>query len=179
MPWWMWLLLILVLLSLAVLIILLVRWCRRRKMPAPAVETDGYLVSAAAPPQAEAPPSPQGEEQAVAAETTAVSATVEAAPEAADVVRQAEAEPPDLAPDDLTIIEGIGPKISSVFQAAGIATLAQLAKTDAGELKRILTEAGLRLGDPTTWPEQAGLAAEGKWDALASLQNSLKGGRRV
>jgi predicted flap endonuclease-1-like 5' DNA nuclease len=185
MPWWMWLLLILVLLSLVVLIVLLVRWCRRRKMPEPAVEANGRPISesaasAASPLQAKAPPPPPGEEQAVAAETAAVWATaVEAAPEAAAVTRQPKIEPPDLPPDDLKIIEGIGPKISSVFQAAGITTLAQLAQTDVGELKRILTEAGIRLGDPTTWPEQAGLAAEGKWDALASLQDSLKGGRRV
>ena len=92
-------------------------------------------------------------------------------------VKQAiRAEPP---PDDLKIIEGIGPKISSVFQAAGIATLAQLAATEVDELKRILREANIRLGDPETWPEQAGLAAEGKWDELAALQDSLKGGRRV
>jgi predicted flap endonuclease-1-like 5' DNA nuclease len=168
MPWWMWLLLILVLLSMVVLIVLLVRWCRRRKVPAPAVEANGYLVSTAAPLRAEAPsPAPIEEQE-------------EAAPDAADVVtRQPEVEPPDLSPDDLKIVEGIGPKISSVLQAAGITTLAQLAQTDVSELKRILTEAGIRLGDPTTWPEQAGLAAEGKWDALASLQDSLKGGRRV
>lgn len=86
-------------------------------------------------------------------------------------------EPPP--PDDLKIIEGIGPKISSVLQAAGITTLAQLAVTDVERLKDILKEANIRLGYPDTWPEQAGLAAEGKWDKLTALQDSLKGGRRV
>ena len=83
-------------------------------------------------------------------------------------------------PDNLRRIEGIGPKISSVFQAVGITTFAQLAATDASRLRQILTEAGLAaLADPSTWPEQAGLAAAGKWDALEVLQDELKGGRRV
>ena len=83
-------------------------------------------------------------------------------------------------PDNLMRIEGIGPKISSVLQAAGITTFAQLAATDVSRLRQILTEAGLAaLADPSTWPEQAGLAAAGKWDALEVLQDELKGGRRV
>ncbi|MDY6878166.1 MAG: DUF4332 domain-containing protein [Chloroflexota bacterium] len=83
-------------------------------------------------------------------------------------------------PDNLRRIEGIGPKISSVLQAAGITTFAQLAATDVSRLKQIITEAGLAaLADPSTWPEQAGLAAAGKWDALGVLQDELKGGRRM
>ena len=83
-------------------------------------------------------------------------------------------------PDNLMRIEGIGPKISSVLQAAGIKTFAQLAATDVSRLRQILTEAGLAaLADPSTWPEQAGLAAVGKWDALEVLQDELEGGRRV
>lgn len=83
-------------------------------------------------------------------------------------------------PDDLTRIEGIGPKISSLLQTAGITTFAQLAATDVSRLEQILTEADLRaLADPTTWPEQARLAAAGKWDELEALQDELKGGRRV
>ena len=83
-------------------------------------------------------------------------------------------------PDDLKRIEGIGPKISSVLQAAGIATFAQLAATDIDRLKQVLMEAGLAaLTNPTTWPEQARLAAAGDWDALEVLQGDLQGGRRV
>ena len=83
------------------------------------------------------------------------------------------------APDDLKRIEGIGPKISSVFQKAGITTFAQLATSEASRLEHILREAGIGLADPTTWPEQASLAAAGNWDALEKLQGELKGGRRV
>jgi len=82
------------------------------------------------------------------------------------------------APDDLVAIEGIGPKIAGVLKAAGIATFADLAATDASRLSDILHDANLRLADPATWPEQAQLAAEGKWDEFKALQNSLKGGRR-
>ena len=81
------------------------------------------------------------------------------------------------APDDLSKIEGIGPKISSVFQSAGIATFAQLAQSDVSDLQQILDDAEIRLGDPATWPQQAKLAASGDWDALQTLQDELLGGR--
>jgi predicted flap endonuclease-1-like 5' DNA nuclease len=84
--------------------------------------------------------------------------------------------------DDLTRIEGIGPRICSVLQAAGIPTFARLASTEVESLRQVLEEADprlLRLADPSSWPEQAKLAAEGAWDALQALQDELKGGRRV
>jgi len=95
----------------------------------------------------------------------------------ADVAPMAEETPAE--PDDLTKIEGIGPKISSVFNAAGITTFAQLAGSDASKLQQILDDAGISLGDPSTWAEQAKLAAEGDWGALEKLQDELQGGRRA
>jgi large subunit ribosomal protein L17 len=84
-----------------------------------------------------------------------------------------------LEPDDLTPIEGIGPKIENILRIAGIYSFAQLAATDVDRLKQVLTEADLiALADPTTWPEQAKLAADGAWDALEALKEELKGGRR-
>jgi len=89
-----------------------------------------------------------------------------------------EAAPP--VPDDLKLIEGIGPKIAGVLAAAGITTFAQLAATDVSRLKQILAQAGLAaLADPATWPQQAALAAAGKLDELKVLQGQLKGGRQV
>ncbi len=82
-------------------------------------------------------------------------------------------------PDDLTIIEGIGPKIASTLQAAGITSFAQLANADISQLDQILKAAGLRLANPGSWADQARLAAEGKWDELKTLQDNLKGGRAV
>ena len=81
-------------------------------------------------------------------------------------------------PDDLTIIEGIGPKIAGLLNAAGIQSFAQLSVTDTAKIADILKANKLQFTDPTTWPEQAGLAAAGKTAELEALQNSLKGGRR-
>lgn len=82
-------------------------------------------------------------------------------------------------PDDLKIIEGIGPKIAEIFAAAGISTFAKLASTDVAKLREILDAAGNKYAahDPSTWPQQAKLAAEGKMDALKVLQDELQGGR--
>ncbi len=90
------------------------------------------------------------------------------------------AAPVPATPDDLKRIEGIGPKISSLLNAAGIATFRQLAITDVARLRQILADANLsRLADPETWPDQAALAAAGDWAGLETLQSQLKGGKRV
>ena len=81
--------------------------------------------------------------------------------------------------DDLELIEGIGPKIAELFVAAGIDTFAGLADADVDRLKAILEEGGAQFAshDPTTWPQQARLAADGKFDELEALQEELQGGR--
>ena len=83
--------------------------------------------------------------------------------------------------DDLTRIEGIGPKIQQLLNEKGIRTYRKLASTPADRLKKILESVGgtFRTHDPTTWPEQAKLAATGEWEALVYLQDELNGGRRV
>ena len=80
--------------------------------------------------------------------------------------------------DDLKKIEGIGPKIAEIFNAAGINTFADLAGTSVEKLSEILADAGSSYAskNPGTWPEQAKLAAEGNWDVLKDLQEKLKGG---
>jgi len=88
------------------------------------------------------------------------------------------ATPAAPASDDLEVIEGIGPKIAGVLQAAGINTFAQLAATDTASLTEILQASDLRLASPETWPQQAELAAAGDWDGLKQLQDQLKAGRR-
>ncbi len=91
-------------------------------------------------------------------------------------------EPPAAAsvkPDDLTNIEGIGPKIKSILHAAGVKTFSDLAAMEPEQIKEIITDAGLRLADTTTWPEQARLAASGEMEKLQVYQDSLKGGRVV
>ncbi len=81
--------------------------------------------------------------------------------------------------DDLKKVEGIGPKIAELLNIAGIISFADLATTSVEKLKEILEEAGPRytIHNPTTWPQQAQLASEGKWDELNHLQEKLDGGR--
>ena len=81
--------------------------------------------------------------------------------------------------DDLTKIEGIGPKVKEVLTEAGLGTFADIAKTDAAKIGEILVEANSRykMFDPTSWPQQAQLAADGKWEELKTLQEELDGGK--
>jgi large subunit ribosomal protein L21 len=80
--------------------------------------------------------------------------------------------------DDLKKIEGAGPKAAEAMVNAGLDTFAKVAKADPAKLSEILTEASSRLAHlvTTTWPKQAGLAADGKWDELKELQDRLDGG---
>lgn len=82
--------------------------------------------------------------------------------------------------DDLTVVEGIGPKIQMLLNQYGIRTYRQLADADVARLKEILTTAGpqLAMHDPGTWPSQANLAANDQWDTLKSVQGFLKGGKK-
>jgi predicted flap endonuclease-1-like 5' DNA nuclease len=82
--------------------------------------------------------------------------------------------------DDLTVIEGIGPKIQMLLNQYGITTYHQLASAEVAKLKEILAEAGpqLAMHDPGTWPSQANLAANDQWDTLKSVQGFLKGGKK-
>jgi large subunit ribosomal protein L17 len=104
--------------------------------------------------------------------TDAVIETVEKAPAPKPVATTTGA-------DDLTIIEGIGPKAAEVLVAAGIVTFTDLVATSADKVKEILTASTARVGhlDPTTWAQQAQLAADGKMDELKTLQDSLNGGK--
>ena len=78
--------------------------------------------------------------------------------------------------DDLKKVEGIGPKIAQTLIDAGVATFADLAKTDPAKISEII--AGVRGNHiPDTWPKQAELAAAGKWDELKKWQDELDGGK--
>ena len=80
--------------------------------------------------------------------------------------------------DDLKKIEGIGPKIEELLNAAGIQNFKDLSVAETSTLKGILDAAGKRyqMHDPSTWADQAELAAAGKWADLKSLQEELSGG---
>jgi LPXTG-motif cell wall-anchored protein len=97
---------------------------------------------------------------------------VEVSPEAQ--VRVREEKPLD----DLTKIEGIGPKVARVLNEAGITTFEGLAQADVAAVQKTLNAAGLQMMNPEGWIEQANLAAKGDWSELERLQSELKGGRR-
>ena len=111
--------------------------------------------------KAEAPAAPQKEEK-----------TEKVAP-----APKKEAEPAT-EPDDLTKIEGVGPKAAEALVSAGIATFADMANAKAEDMKSILTDASPRLVhlDPGSWAKQAQMAADGKWDELKEWQDNAKGG---
>jgi large subunit ribosomal protein L21 len=78
--------------------------------------------------------------------------------------------------DDLKKVEGIGPKIAETLNAAGITTFAELAKSTPEKIAEIIADVrGNHVTD--TWPAQAKLAAEGKWDELKKWQDELDGGK--
>jgi len=83
--------------------------------------------------------------------------------------------------DDLKKIEGIGPKIQKLLNDDQIFTFAELADAPMERLKGILRSAGNRykMHDPTSWPDQAKLAAEGRWKELDEFQDDLLGGRET
>ena len=80
--------------------------------------------------------------------------------------------------DDLTRLNGIGPATARRLQAGGIHTFAQLAAADEAQLRGLVQGVGLGLADPSTWREQARLAAQADWDGLAAFVERRRARRR-
>jgi len=145
----------------------------------PKAETPKAEAPKAEAPKAEAPKAeaaaPVAVEEKVVekVEKVKVEAPKEAAPKKAKKASADKAKA-----DDLTKIEGIGPKAAEALVNAGVETYAKLAKAKADKIKEILTEASSRMAhlDPTSWPKQAKMAADGKWDELKEWQDNTKGG---
>jgi len=84
--------------------------------------------------------------------------------------------------DDLTTIEGIGPKSVKALEKAGITTWAQIAAMTAEQLDDVVRVQGgvsLLSGATKSWPKQAQLLIEGKFDEFQAYIAKLKGGREV
>ena len=101
-----------------------------------------------------------------------------------EIEHEAHAEPDvppaqEHSPDDLTRIEGIGPKVASVLNGIGINSFEELANADQARVEQALDEAGLQMMEPEGWIEQAKLAARGDMEGLIRLQDELEGGRRT
>jgi len=81
--------------------------------------------------------------------------------------------------DDLKMIEGVGPRIEKMLNDDMIFTYADLAAATGDRLRGLLRRGGNRfkMHNPKSWPDQAKLAAEGRWDELDEFQDTLLGGR--
>jgi predicted flap endonuclease-1-like 5' DNA nuclease len=96
------------------------------------------------------------EEHAEGHEVEAHAAHVEPAHEAA-VAAPARA----VGSDDLSQIDGIGPKIAGALRGAGISTFADLASREPEQIERVVRAAGVRMiGHADSWVKQAKTALE-------------------
>ena len=163
----------LVIIILLILLVLYLVWLFTRKRRKEEVGR-----AEAAPPPAPAPPAEAVRPAPAPAEAVAAPAEAAAAPAGAPAPAEAVAAPAAVPSDDLTRIEGIGPKVAKVLASIGITTFQALATADYSQVKQALVDAGWPYMDPASWMEQAKLAAEGRWEELALLQEKLKGGRR-
>ncbi len=84
----------------------------------------------------------------------------------------------DSVKDNLTKVEGIGPKIQGLLNKDGIWSWKQLSETPEKRLQRILNDAGpaYTIHKPKTWAKQALMCHNGEWEKLKNWQNQLKGG---
>ncbi|MEM6397411.1 MAG: hypothetical protein AAF741_13770 [Bacteroidota bacterium] len=91
------------------------------------------------------------------------------------MVAPQEDPPKGFRPDNLKIIDGIGPKIESILKENKIDSLTTLADQRVEDLKAMLEQAGsrYRIHDPSSWPTQAAFARDGQWDELKKLQESV------
>jgi len=101
-------------------------------------------------------------EEAVAEVETAVPAV-----EAAEIA----------AGDDLSILDGVGPKYAAALKAGGVTTFSDLSQLTAEDIEGKLTAANEPLiagHSAATWPRQATLASRGDWSALRRYIDSSK-----
>ncbi len=75
--------------------------------------------------------------------------------------------------DDLTVVDGIGPKIEDQLRAHGIDSFVKIACLSVDDLLDILERGGpsFRFANPESWPQQASLAAQNRWKELKKMQS--------
>jgi len=105
----------------------------------------------------------------------AVATSVEDDQPAPAPVAEAQAE---ATPDDLTTLEGIGPKIAQALVAAGYDTFAKVAAASMDDFREALEASGVNFAPSAeSWAEQASFAASGDMEGLQALQDRLVSGR--
>ncbi|MEM9928330.1 MAG: 50S ribosomal protein L27 [Bacteroidota bacterium] len=165
------------------------RKSHRNRMYVSVVPAGAAAPAPAAPAKKEAPkkaapaPAPAPEAPAPAAEPVKAVADVPAEkPAPAKKAKAVKIELPSgkkIKQDDLKLVEGIGPKIEGLLHDIGITTWRELADAPVEKVQEMLDAAGprYRIHNPTTWAQQAGLAADAKWEELEKLQDELDGGK--
>jgi large subunit ribosomal protein L17 len=79
--------------------------------------------------------------------------------------------------DELELIEGIGPEIAGLLRDHGIDTFEALAELRPGQLRfLLLKDPDFSLAQPSTWPFQARLLADGHYGDFARLNAALVAG---
>jgi len=75
--------------------------------------------------------------------------------------------------DDLSVVEGIGPKIQKLFHNFDIKTWKALSETSVERCQEVLDSGGasFTIHSPDTWPDQALMAYEGRWAELKKWQD--------
>ena len=134
---------------------------------------EGITASGAKPAKKAEKAAPKKETKKAEPKAAAKTEAKKAAPKAKPAAKKATGKA-----DDLKKIEGAGPKAAEALVNAGYETFAKVAKAKPEELSNILSQASSRLAHlvTDTWPKQAKLAADGKWDELKELQDRLDGG---
>lgn len=119
----------------------------------------------------------KGAKKTTVAEPKKAASKKEEAPKSAAPVKEAAAKKAvAVKADDLKKVEGIGPKIAETLIAAGISSFAELAEATPAKIAELIADVrGNHVTD--TWPAQAKLAADGKWDELKKWQDELDGGK--
>ncbi|OEK09550.1 LSU ribosomal protein L21p [Flavivirga aquatica] len=81
--------------------------------------------------------------------------------------------------NDLTIVEGIGPKIKELFHNHDVKTWKALSECSVEKCQNVLDSGGdrFKIHKPGTWSKQAQLAYEGKWEELLKWQDKLDRGK--
>lgn len=82
--------------------------------------------------------------------------------------------------DELTVIEGLGPKSAQALNTAGVTTYAQIASLSAEALEDIVkVKGGVRVldGQTKTWPKQAQFLVDGDEAGFKAYTDRLVGGR--
>jgi predicted flap endonuclease-1-like 5' DNA nuclease len=81
--------------------------------------------------------------------------------------------------DDLTVVEGIDADVATLCRWMGVHTWGDLATTPVSLLRTMLADAGPAYAavDPGSWPDQARLLAEARWQEFADLAAVARGDR--